>query len=116
MSEVCREIDPAGRVVVVERGRQLLEVREDPPAQGEQHLLPDPPGQHEEGDPGDRLDHHSHQQDGDDDLERGLVVALQDRRDAAVDAFLDEVGHGQAGGVLDEHGDHEEAEQLAVRT
>ena len=86
----------------MERGAQRLEVAEDPSAQLEQHVLADLARADEEQVARDRLGERREQHDPDDDEQRIEVVVGADRRDAGVDALLDQVGDREARGVLDQ--------------
>jgi len=91
----------AGRVLLVEGQRQLLEVLEHALTQHEQDVLPDPARHLQERHPGERLDDRAHRQ-GDDDVDHlaDLVVGDQ-RRDTCVDADLHQVRDRQPGTVLE---------------
>src|SRR6478735_11219119 len=62
------------------------------------------------------LGHRGTEHEADDEQQRPEVAGGTDGRDAGVDALLDEVRDGQAGGVLDDDDDHEPPEGAAPRT
>ena len=64
--------------------------------------------------PGDGLDHHRHQHGAHDQEQGAIVVVVDDRRDAVVDAERDEERHREPRGVLDHDGDHQQDQQLLV--
>ncbi len=107
--------DAAGRVGVVERGAEHLEVPEDPAPDLEEDVLADGARTDQEELPGDRLHDGGDQHHRDDGEERVEVVALADGRDAGVDALLDEVGDGEARGVLHDDDRDEDLDRPLVR-
>jgi hypothetical protein len=98
---------PARGVAVVEGRAEHLEVPEHPAPQLEEHVLTDLAGPDEEHLARHRLGQGGHEHQPHDQEERLEVVAGSDGRDAGVDALLDQVGDGQAGGVLD-HDDRDQ--------
>jgi len=77
--------------------------------------LPDPTGGAQEVDARHRLDGDRTHHRGDDLEQDNRGTAVEQRRDAEVDASLDQEGGGQSRQVLEHDGDHEEAEGPAVR-
>ena len=94
---------------------ERLEVPEDAATDLVEHVLPDPALHHQEAVARESLGQRRQQHDGDHGEQRLEVVALPDRRDAGVDADLDEVGDRQACDVLDEDDRHQHPQRLAVR-
>jgi hypothetical protein len=107
--------DPAGGVGVVELRVKGLEVSEDPAAQRVQDVLADAPLHHQEPVARDRLGQRRAEHERHHGGQRGEVVVGADRRDAGVDADLDEVGDGEPGDVLDQHDEHEQLQRPGVR-
>jgi hypothetical protein len=106
---------PARGVGLVERQAQPLEVVEHPLPQVEQHRLADAPRHDEERPPQPRLRRRGHEQQHDDGDEGVRRAAAGDRRDAVVDAELDEVRPGHRGGVLHEDHHDEQPDRALVR-
>ena len=94
---------------------QRREVSEHPAPQGVQDVLADEALHHQEPVPRDGLGQRGAQHQGDHGDQRGEVVVGADRRDAGVDADLDEVGDREPGGVLDDHDEQEQLQRPGVR-
>jgi hypothetical protein len=98
----------------VEGQAEPLEVVEHASPQLEQHLLAEPPDQEEEHPQGDELDQRGGHQQSDDQRQRSRVAG-DHRRDAAVDAHLDQVGAGHGRPVADQHHHERLDDQPAAR-
>ena len=92
-----------------------LEVAEHPAAQCVQDVLADAPLHHEEPVARDRLGQGRPEHQRHHGGQRREVVVGADRRDAGVDADLDEVGDGEAGDVLDQDDEDEQFQRSGVR-
>ena len=86
--------DPARGVALVKGQAQRLQVVEEPQAEVEQDVLPDPPGKAEKGPVGDGGDRH-HAAEDDDQRQQPVQVAGPARPDALVDGEADQVGDGE---------------------
>ncbi len=107
--------DAPGGVAVVEGDVQALEVAEQPAAQVQQDLLADAPGHLQEHHAADRLQHHGAQEHAEHPHQGVGAATGQQRRHARVDADLHEPGHGQPGGVLQQHHDGQQQDETPVR-
>jgi hypothetical protein len=94
----------------VEGGAEALELPEHPLPDLEQDVLTDRPGPHQEHVAGDRLGDGRDQHGTHDQQQGPEVVVLGDRRDAGVDADLDEERDRETRGVLDHHDQHQPLE------
>ena len=92
-----------------------LEVSEDPATQRVQDVLADESLHHQEPVARDRLGQRRAEHERHHGGQRGEVVVGADRRDAGVDADLDEVGDREPGGVLDDHDEQEQLQRPGVR-
>jgi hypothetical protein len=103
-----------GGVALVEGQRQPLHVREHPPAQFEQHGLPDPPRPADEGEPQHGVQRRrGHHRAGDADQRPG--VAVPERGDRDVDAEADEERPGQPRRVLHQDRDQQAPQRRVMR-
>ena len=105
----------AGGVVLVERDRQPLEVREQPLAEFQHDVFAELAYQPDEGTGRDRLDGDGGKEPRHDDRQRHRVTAADQRRDALVDAETDQPGPGQGGQVRGHDQDERAGHRPLVR-
>ena len=101
--------------MLVKGDRQPLEVREQPLAQVEHDVFAQFADLPDEGAGGDRLDGDGGKEPGHDERQRHQVAAVDQRRDALVDADADQPGPGQCGEVLDHDQDERAGHYPLVR-
>ena len=105
---------PAGGVPIVKCDVQLAEMTEYPPTQFEQHLLAGAARATQEIQSADRLHHHHPAQRRDDRHQRRGRPALEQRRDAVVDALLHQKRNRQPCNVFHYDDDGQESDRPPV--